>query len=147
MANALCRLHGGKSTGPRTAAGLARSRKARLVHGARAGDLLALRSAAAHSARRLARLTDLPSPAEAGFAKAGLRREIPAGHGVHRSVFSFPPDTPGRTGLNHGGNEAQRKHKGGDSTPLCLCLPAEASAKAGASEVQGHLSRENGTVR
>jgi hypothetical protein len=29
-----CRLHGGKSTGPKTAAGLARSRAARLEHGA-----------------------------------------------------------------------------------------------------------------
>ena len=84
MANGRCRLHGGKSTGPRTA---------RLVHGARAADLLALRSAAVHSARRLAQLTRLP-------------RGIPAGHGVDRSVFASPPDTPGRTGLNHGGTEA-----------------------------------------
>jgi hypothetical protein len=29
-----CRLHGGKSTGPRTAEGLARSRRARWKHGA-----------------------------------------------------------------------------------------------------------------
>jgi hypothetical protein len=29
-----CRLHGGKSTGPRTAAGLERSRRARWKHGA-----------------------------------------------------------------------------------------------------------------
>src|SRR3972149_746751 len=86
MATGGCRLHGGKSTAPRTAGGLARSRRARLVHGARAGDLLALRSAAAHGARRLAQLTD-------------LRREIPAGHGVHRSVFASPPDTPGNTFL------------------------------------------------
>jgi hypothetical protein len=33
MANGRCRLHGGKSTGPRTAEGLERSRNARLVHG------------------------------------------------------------------------------------------------------------------
>jgi hypothetical protein len=33
MANGRCRFHGGKSTGPRTAEGLERSRKARLVHG------------------------------------------------------------------------------------------------------------------
>jgi hypothetical protein len=36
MANGRCRLHGGKSTGPRTAAGLANSCGARLVHGRRA---------------------------------------------------------------------------------------------------------------
>ncbi len=33
MANGRCRLHGGKSTGPRTAEGLARSRKAHYKHG------------------------------------------------------------------------------------------------------------------
>jgi hypothetical protein len=33
MANGRCRMHGGKSTGPRTAAGLARSRKACYKHG------------------------------------------------------------------------------------------------------------------
>lgn len=33
MANGRCRMHGGKSTGPRTAAGLARSRKAKYKHG------------------------------------------------------------------------------------------------------------------
>jgi hypothetical protein len=33
MANGRCRMHGGKSTGPRTEAGLARSRAARLKHG------------------------------------------------------------------------------------------------------------------
>jgi hypothetical protein len=35
MANGRCRFHGGKSTGPRTAAGLARARGARRVHGLR----------------------------------------------------------------------------------------------------------------
>ena len=33
MPNGRCRMHGGASTGPRTAAGLARIRKARTVHG------------------------------------------------------------------------------------------------------------------
>jgi hypothetical protein len=33
MASGRCRLHGGKSTGPRTAEGLERSRTARLGHG------------------------------------------------------------------------------------------------------------------
>jgi hypothetical protein len=33
MANGRCRLHGGKSTGPRTAEGLARCRAARWKHG------------------------------------------------------------------------------------------------------------------
>lgn len=33
MANGRCRLHGGKSTGPRTPEGLARSQQANLIHG------------------------------------------------------------------------------------------------------------------
>jgi hypothetical protein len=33
MRNGRCRLHGGKSTGPKTGAGLARCRQARLKHG------------------------------------------------------------------------------------------------------------------
>ncbi len=70
MANGRCRFHGGRSTGPRTPAGLARSRSARTIHGARSRPLLALRSQAAHSARRLAHLTR-------------LSRGLLAGHGIH----------------------------------------------------------------
>lgn len=36
MANGRCRLHGGKSTGPRTVAGLANSHRSRFAHGRRA---------------------------------------------------------------------------------------------------------------
>jgi hypothetical protein len=56
MANGRCRLHGGKSTGPRTPAGLAASRAARLRHGGHAGALVALRSEAACCGRRIDRL-------------------------------------------------------------------------------------------
>ena len=45
MHNGRCRLHGGKSTGPRTRAGLERSRRARWSHGGR-GRAAAIRSAA-----------------------------------------------------------------------------------------------------
>jgi hypothetical protein len=69
MANGRCRLHGGKSTGPRTPEGLARSRAARLVHGYRTRELIGLRSRAALAARRLRCLT----------------RGLSAGHGVDRS--------------------------------------------------------------
>lgn len=41
-----CRLHGGKSTGPRTAAGLERSRRARWVHGAYSREIRTLRAQA-----------------------------------------------------------------------------------------------------
>jgi hypothetical protein len=47
MANGRCRLHGGKSTGPKTADGAERSRRAVLRHG--------FYTAAAEAERRLAR--------------------------------------------------------------------------------------------
>jgi hypothetical protein len=56
MANGRCRFHGGKSTGPRTAAGLARARRNRLVHGLRSAELIALSAAAAAAHRRLGAL-------------------------------------------------------------------------------------------
>jgi len=57
MANGRCRLHGGKSTGARTAAGLARCRTATLVHGHRTAEIIEIKSAAAQHARRLHTLT------------------------------------------------------------------------------------------
>lgn len=45
MPNGRCRMHGGASTGPRTASGLARLREARTRTGRYAADLLALRRA------------------------------------------------------------------------------------------------------
>ena len=40
MANDRCRMHGGKSTGPRTPEGLERSRKANFKHGFYSAELL-----------------------------------------------------------------------------------------------------------
>src|SRR2546430_1335908 len=54
---ARARSQGGKSPAPRPAAGLARPRAARLVHGGHGEGLRALRAAAAQSCRTLARLT------------------------------------------------------------------------------------------
>ncbi len=42
MPNGRCRLHGGKSTGPRTAAGLERIRAVRTKHGRYSADTLKL---------------------------------------------------------------------------------------------------------
>jgi hypothetical protein len=75
MPNGRCRLHGGLSTGPRTPAGLARSRRARWKHGARSAAVRALLSAG----RQQTRLTRALRARLAAF---------PAGHGVHRSVFA-----------------------------------------------------------
>jgi len=74
MANRRCRMHGGLSTGPRSPEGLARCRTTRLVHGCRTRAHIALRSRAAHAARRLRALT------------SELSARVPAGHGLHRSV-------------------------------------------------------------
>jgi hypothetical protein len=43
MPNGRCRLHGGKSTGPRTAEGLERIRAARTTHGMRTAEMERLR--------------------------------------------------------------------------------------------------------
>ena len=57
MPNGRCRFHGGRSTGPRTAAGLQRSRTTRLSHGFRTAEIINLRRAAAHMGRNLKVLT------------------------------------------------------------------------------------------
>jgi hypothetical protein len=44
MPNGCCRLHGGCSTGPRTAEGLERIRAARTVHGGRSAEARELRA-------------------------------------------------------------------------------------------------------
>lgn len=43
MANGRCRMHGGKSTGPRTPEGLARSRKANWKHGYYSAESILMR--------------------------------------------------------------------------------------------------------
>jgi len=69
MANGRCRLHGGKSTGARTAAGLVRCRTASLVHGHRTAEIIDLKSAAARSSLRLGALIR--------HARASLQSERP----------------------------------------------------------------------
>ena len=88
MKNGRCRFHGGKSTGPRTAAGLQRSRAARLIHGGHGEGLRALRAAAAAAGRTLACLTPAP-------------RGVLAGHGLHpTNRLSRPvPPAAGRAAI------------------------------------------------
>ena len=71
MANGRCRLHGGKSTGARTAAGLARCRTASLVHGHRTAEIIDLKSAAARHGRTIQTL------ARAARAQSKLQSERP----------------------------------------------------------------------
>ena len=44
MSNGRCRMHGGSSTGPRTAEGLARIRAARTTHGMRTAEMEQMRA-------------------------------------------------------------------------------------------------------
>ena len=67
MRNGRCRMHGGLSTGPRTAEGLARSRRARWKHGLDSAEIRALRRETMLTARRLAGLVRL---ANANFPRA-----------------------------------------------------------------------------
>jgi len=113
MANGRCRFHGGKSTGARTEAGRTRARRARLVHGLRSAEVIALSAAAAAAHRRLGVLLaagaskkihhrghrgDSPSLARAArnhpssvlsvssvVNASSLASPSPAGHGVDRS--------------------------------------------------------------
>jgi len=99
MKNGRCRLHGGKSTGARTAEGRRRARTARLVHGRRTAAVIGLRSAAAAVNRRLAWMT-------------GLARERAAGHGLDRSD---PPPPLDDARINRRDTETPRCHASGAS--------------------------------
>ena len=70
MKNGRCRLHGGLSTGPRTAEGLERSRKARWVHGLYSRETVAARREAHPNARAHGLDTgrDIGRPSVKGYA-------------------------------------------------------------------------------
>jgi hypothetical protein len=70
MRNGRCRMHGGLSTGPRTAEGRARCAAARRTHGFYSAEIVALRRAAAAHCRRMDSLL------------AARRARRTAGHGV-----------------------------------------------------------------
>jgi hypothetical protein len=108
MANGRCRFHGGKSTGARTAEGLARVRSARLVHGLRSAEVIAISAAAAAAHRSLGLLLaaarqkseagtpkpeDPTSPSADRLLASGfcLPASVPAGHGVDRSESNVAP--------------------------------------------------------
>jgi hypothetical protein len=59
MRNGRCRMHGGLSTGPRTAGGLERSRRARWKHGFCSAEIRTLRRNAAQTCRNLAAVVRL----------------------------------------------------------------------------------------
>ena len=76
MRNGRCRMHGGHSTGPRTAEGLARSQRARWKHGFDSAAIRALRRETMLTARRLTGLVRL---ANANFPRAEFPLRSPRG--------------------------------------------------------------------
>jgi len=82
MKNGRCRMHGGLSTGPRTAEGRARCAAARRTHGFYSAEMVTLRRAGAAYCRRM----------DALFAALKIRRT--AGHGL------LPPNLSNRAGSN-----------------------------------------------
>ncbi len=59
MKNGRCRMHGGASTGPKTAAGLAKSRTAGLIHGGRSREMIKFRKQMRELRTRARRLIEL----------------------------------------------------------------------------------------
>ena len=75
MPNGRCRLHGGKSTGPRTASGLERSRRANWKHGYYSAQAKAQRASARASRRKLQELiAELQAQAILTFKRSCLPR-------------------------------------------------------------------------
>ena len=93
MRNGRCRMHGGASTGPRTAEGLARGRRAGWKHGARSAEMAALRAAARVCLRRL---DSLIGAAKCRPMSGGTGASNPAAHGSVVDFFPLSPETAPR---------------------------------------------------
>jgi len=107
MPNGRCRFHGGKSTGARTADGLARCRTATLRHGARSAEIIELRAAAARHGRNLRALARLagerarpdserPTPCPATVPTAASK-ETADEHGIPRMNAAMSNQSRGRS--------------------------------------------------
>ncbi|MFM9841334.1 MAG: HGGxSTG domain-containing protein [Dongiaceae bacterium] len=83
MRNGRCRMQGGLSTGPRSAEGLARSRRARWKHGFCSTEIRTLRRNTAQTARNLAGLVRLarslgPRRSPSSLGRGFIERNCPA---------------------------------------------------------------------
>jgi len=121
MRNGRCRMHGGLSTGPRTATGRARCAAARRTHGFYAAETIALRREANARIRRLRLLT------------AAVRRERTAGHGVLPAnlhggmVGATPRGRPAADGRSH--RSAQTPAAAGHGVLPSFSAPASMSTR------------------
>jgi hypothetical protein len=125
MANGRCRFHGGKSTGARTAEGLARVRSARLVHGLRSAEVIAISAAAAAAHRSLGLLL------AAARRKPETRMQKSEGHAVPSagrllaSDFCLPASVP----AGHGVDRSESSIAAGDAVVLPFARPAPHAAR------------------
>jgi hypothetical protein len=76
MANGRCRVHGGKSTGPRTPEGLERSRKAAWKHGHYTAEAKAARQKARQQSRLMRQIMDELMEDGADFARIMLKHRM-----------------------------------------------------------------------
>ena len=76
MANGRCRVHGGKSTGPRTPEGLERSRKAAWKHGHYSAEAKAARQKARQQSRLMRQIMDELMEDGADFARIMLKHRM-----------------------------------------------------------------------
>ena len=84
MPNGRCKVHGGKSTGPRTPEGLERSRRANWKHGYYSREAKAERSRAGRNA--------------CGPLRSKGPRGPAAGYGPHRTIYLTGIDANGKVG-------------------------------------------------
>jgi hypothetical protein len=127
MPNGRCRLHGGMSTGARTATGRARCRTAGHVHGERSAEIIDLKRAAARHGRRLQALAaeaDRLANAESKKERATpCQARIPAGRtATGGATLPATRDrllgstTLSRDALRAPDGERDRRATGGDAT-------------------------------
>ena len=155
MKNGRCRMHGGLSTGPRTAEGRARCAAARRTHGFYSAEMVALRRAGAAHCRRMDALI------------ASLRIRRTAGHGVlpqslrNTTVGATPGGRPSgtRRGPPHGAaptaataghgllppNPSNRKTASADTPPPSTATAAP-SASSAAPRLRAHPSSARSTL-
>jgi len=119
MRNGRCRMHGGLSTGPRTAAGRARCATARRTHGFYSAEMVALRRAGAAHCRRMDALV------------ASLRFRRTAGHGV------LPPNLSNRASGIAGRSSASTTAAARSPSSASLRLRGEPSG-ARSTPTAGH---------
>jgi hypothetical protein len=136
MHNGRCRFHGGKSTGPRTAQGLQRSRTSRLTHGFRTAEIIDLRRAAARVGRNL---RDLTRTAKERLTASPERLTAPPGR-LTASPLLLSPRKRGSRDAGRGSRHIPTKGAPQPWTPASAGEENLGMAAASAASPAGHVS-------